>query len=198
MKKIFVSAFVLAVSYGGAAHASDYGCKVLLCLANPASNGSPKGVSECEPPINQLYDDLAHGRGFPSCGLADGNNDSSYARPTMNYFDPCPAGTTAATPGATVVAGTAKTIIQGGRTYPSYQVTGDAAISEAQNTNDNGNSQPGPQACIGNLIGSYTVGDGDSGYTQYNVYDKVIWQQPQSPRAIDVYIDNKIYQRVHW
>jgi len=198
MKKILMSAFMLAASHGGVAHASEYGCKVLLCLANPASNGGPKGVSECVSPINQLYDDLAHGRGFPSCDLADGNDGTSYARQTMNYFDPCPDRTKAATPGTGVVLGTPKTITQGGRNYPSYQTTGTSAISESQYTNDYGNTTMGPQACVGNLIGSYINGNQNSSYTQYGVYDKVIWQQPQSPRSIDVYIDNKLQQRVHW
>ncbi|MBD4010312.1 hypothetical protein GUH95_08210, partial [Xanthomonas citri pv. citri] len=70
---------------------SEYGCKVLLCLANPASNGGPKGVSECVPPIDQLYHDLSKGRPFPTCDLADGNDGSSYARQVYDPYDPCPA-----------------------------------------------------------------------------------------------------------
>ena len=31
-----------------------------------------------------------------------------------------------------------------------------------------------------------------------NVYDDIIWQEMQSSRAIDVYIDGKIFRRVHW
>ncbi len=198
MKKLFIRLLILGVPYAGCVNASEYGCKVLMCLSNPSSNGGPKGVSECVPPINQLYDDLAHGRGFPTCGLADGNTGSSYARPVLNYFDPCPAGTIAAAPGKTVITGKVRTVIQGGKTYPSYELMSDAVVSEAKNTNDNENLPPSPQACVGNLIGNYTDGNADSGYTQYHVYDKVIWQPPQSPRAIDVYIDNKISQRVRW
>ena len=38
---------------------------------------------------------------------------------------------------------------------------------------------------------------GDCYRTVY-VYDDIIWQEMQSSRAIDVYIDGKIFRRVHW
>ncbi|MGY2491964.1 hypothetical protein [Cupriavidus sp. CP313] len=49
------------------AYASEFGCKVLLCLANP--NG-PKAADGCAPPIDQLYSDLRKGRSFPTCDEA--------------------------------------------------------------------------------------------------------------------------------
>jgi hypothetical protein len=60
----------IAAPFVQTAKASEYGCTVLLCLANPASNGGPKGVAECVPPIEQLYTDLAKGRPFPPCDLS--------------------------------------------------------------------------------------------------------------------------------
>ena len=74
------------------ATADDYGCKVLLCLANPSG---PMAVSMCMPPITKLYDDLAHGRAFPSCDMAAGPTGRSYAVQNTSYYDPCPTGTTA-------------------------------------------------------------------------------------------------------
>lgn len=179
-------------------HASDYGCTVLLCLANPIANGGPKGVAECVGPINQLYNDLAHGRVFPTCNLTDGNDGSSYALTTLNYFDPCPAGTVAAAPGTAVAAGSITSVTQGGKTFSGVQVTGEPTLSEAQGTDDHGMSQPSAQACVGTAIARYTRGDVDNGGTTYTVYHKVVWQTPQSPRAIDVIIDRTFYQRVHW
>lgn len=79
------------------AHASDYGCKVLLCLANP---GGPKQYSQCAPPIDQLYDDLDHGRPFPTCDQSDGNQPGNYAKQLYAPYDPCPAGLTAAPAGS--------------------------------------------------------------------------------------------------
>lgn len=46
------------------AHASDWGCQVVLCLATP---GSPTTYTECVPPITKLWQELASGRGFPTC-----------------------------------------------------------------------------------------------------------------------------------
>ncbi len=51
----------------GPAQASDWGCKVLLCLANP---GSPTEYAECVKPINDLYSHLAKGGSFPTCSGA--------------------------------------------------------------------------------------------------------------------------------
>ena len=108
MKELLVSlSLITACFVGGTAHASEYGCKVLLCLANPKSNGGPMGVTECQPPISQLYHDLAHGDPFPKCDLADGNDSSqNYASQVSNYYDPCPTGTKPAPAGQGVVEGT--------------------------------------------------------------------------------------------
>jgi hypothetical protein len=70
------------------AHASQFGCKVMLCLANPAWNGGPKSLSDCVEPINQLYHDLSRGRPYPRCDLADGNDGLSYACQVFYAYDP--------------------------------------------------------------------------------------------------------------
>lgn len=54
------------------AHAVD-GCAVLLCLAAP----SWRAISQCVPPIKQLFRDLARGKGFPTCAMAGPGNSSS-------------------------------------------------------------------------------------------------------------------------
>ncbi|KVU84279.1 hypothetical protein WK76_24955 [Burkholderia ubonensis] len=46
------------------ARADDWGCKVLLCLANP---GGPEQYGACVPPIEKLWSALSHGDPFPSC-----------------------------------------------------------------------------------------------------------------------------------
>ncbi|WP_089166352.1 hypothetical protein [Caballeronia sordidicola] len=46
--------------------ADDWGCQVLLCLADPRG---PETESECKPPIEKLWDALNHGRPFPTCDL---------------------------------------------------------------------------------------------------------------------------------
>lgn len=195
MKKLIVALFL-----GGSAvsaHASEYGCKVLLCLANSASNGGPRGVSECAPPIDQLYHDLSKGRPFPTCDLADGNDGSSYARQVYDPYDPCPTPLQPAARGAYVVQGQKET----GGNKPgwwggdgAYTLTGQPQVSESQGDYS---YSSGARACVGKSVGSYTVGSYDSSYT-VNVFDKVVWQPAQNPRAIDVFIDNTWQQRVRW
>lgn len=64
------------------AHASDYGCTVLLCLANP---DGPKAASECESPIDRLYSDLNLGRSLPACETAEGVDGNSYVKQEYSY-----------------------------------------------------------------------------------------------------------------
>ncbi len=179
------------------AHASEYGCKVLLCLANPAFNGGPKGVAECVPSIDQLFHDLRKGRPFPTCELADGNNGSSYARMVFDPYDPCPAPLQPAAPGAHVVQGqrkAAKGNPQWRGESGAYTIKGQSQVSER--TSDDGDS-PGVRACVGKLVGTFSTGSYDDSYA-VSVFDKVVWQLPQNPRAIDVFIDHAWQQRVRW
>ncbi|MEO4090775.1 hypothetical protein ABH307_00620 [Acinetobacter pittii] len=53
---------VTSVSY-----ADDYGCQALLCFAGG------KNVSECQPTINKVLKDLARGKSFPHCQMANEN-----------------------------------------------------------------------------------------------------------------------------
>ena len=44
-------------------HADDWGCTVVLCLANPAGYGA---ISECLEPVRKMFDIIRSG-GRPSC-----------------------------------------------------------------------------------------------------------------------------------
>lgn len=46
------------------AHASDWGCQVLLCLSNP---GGATQYPACVPPITKLWKQLSIGGAFPTC-----------------------------------------------------------------------------------------------------------------------------------
>ncbi|WP_426401018.1 hypothetical protein ACN9M1_27480 (plasmid) [Ralstonia sp. R-29] len=164
----------------GHASASDYGCKVLLCLANPASNGGPKGVAECVDPINRLYNDLAHGRPFPRCEEAEATGNR--AVPVNDPFDPCPSPLQPAEPDQYVVQG---------------QSSANSVFGYSQTAAPQLGATAGQRACVGRFVGRYQMGGNDDG-TTINVYDRVVWQKAQSPRAIDLYQDNVWQQRVHW
>jgi hypothetical protein len=58
------------------ARADDWGCQVLLCLANP---GGPEQYSECVPPIEKLWQALRHGDPFPTCELGSGGSQGTSA-----------------------------------------------------------------------------------------------------------------------
>ncbi len=183
----YVYCFTVLVT--SSAYASDYGCKVLLCLATP---GNPKQHAECVPPINQLFHDLARGRAFPTCGLADGHDGSSYAKQVNDPYDPCPAGTLPANATSYIVQGSIAP--KQSRWQSAYTITGTPTVSQPDNTDERG---IGSRACVSNPIGQYLGGYDDNRYPVY-VYQTVIWQPPQNPRAIDVYIDNQLYKRVRW
>ncbi|MDY0279003.1 MAG: hypothetical protein RBR35_00400 [Salinivirgaceae bacterium] len=186
-KTEILALFVLLMLFVSGAHASEYGCKVLLCLANPASNGGPTGVAECVEPIHRLYHDLAHGRPFPTCDMVDGNDGSCYARVVYDPYDPCPTD-------APDIAQNGEYIVQGVLLEDGkFALEGEPILIG----DDGGYSQA--RACVGSPQGQYTVqGFEGDGYT-VNVYGKLVWQQWHfSARAIDIYIDNRFYQRVRW
>lgn len=182
--------FVLLMLFVSGAHAGEHGCKVLLCLSNPASNGGPTGVAECVEPIHRLYQDLAHGKPFPTCDLVDGNNGSSYARIVHEPFDPCPDD-------APELAMKDEYIVQGALQDDGvFTLDGQPVLVE-----DRSNFAR-TRACVGDPQGRYTVsyydGAGPSSYP-VSVYRKIVWQRRyRLTRAIDVYIDNHFYQRVRW
>jgi len=60
----FPIAGLVALAAPQPAYASDWGCQVVLCLATP---GSPTPYAACVPPITKLWQELALGRGFPTC-----------------------------------------------------------------------------------------------------------------------------------
>ena len=85
----------LAVSAGVAApaHAQDWGCQVLLCLANP---GGPTQYAECVGPISKLWDALRLGNAFPNCSGASastsGTDGNFYRKHGYGFIDVTPPG----------------------------------------------------------------------------------------------------------
>lgn len=199
------------------AQASSWGCEVLLCLASPHS---PTEYAECVAPITRLYNAIykLHPDPFPTCDFEDGNDGSNHANQVMDRYDPCPAGTTPAVKGTLVAEGTRKV----GQPQGPYLTINDYSISQLPATSQPiqcqyggpcypGGYDEGPRACIGSVVGVYHVGTynyggyngggyNGGGEANYDVpvYDQVIWQESQSPRAIDLYIDNKFQKRIHW
>ena len=186
LRKIILTVPMMTVltGFSQSVIADDWGCQVLLCLSDPRG---PTTESECKPPIHKLWDHLARGKSFPSCSLAGDSRTGtgSFARQVYDPYDPCPEGLVPA--GGYISTGI-------GRTNYQWSVMG------RNNDDDTGRHKEATQrACVGNYVGSYN-------YRKYNdddsitvrEYDRVEWQSPKNPRAIDVYIDGKLHQRVRY
>jgi hypothetical protein len=186
--RLFSSVLILISSLLSVAQASEYGCQVLLCLATP---GNPKKYAECVPPITRLFRDLARGRAFPTCDLADGSDGKNYAKQVYDPYDPCPAGTQPAQANQYVVQGKAakKNVWRNTFSIQGTPKVSQPALFEGFSL--------GARACVANAVGQYAINNNDN-YSSVFVYETVFWQAPQNPRAIDVYMDNQFYQRVRW
>ncbi len=194
-------AAALALSAADAVADDDsYGCKVRLCILNP--NGPWNEKTQCAPAMDRLMDDLSHGRGWPGCAGSE-----MELHQVWSPFDPCPDGTHEAGRGEWVVEGARKAGSRGvvfpGQADRSFILKGKPERSYGGN-----DGVPGVRlACVGNRVGSfatYLQGSGGtfgSGYRYdqevLNVYDRVIWQDPQGPWAVDVYIKGEFFKRVH-
>lgn len=164
-----------------------WGCEVLLCLSNP--NG-PKAVSECVPPIDRLYRHLRKGHSFPKCPQAGPGN---YAQPVMNPYDPCESVGLEDAPAGWIAEGKDRYHLTQARRYNG------AGSYDSENG-------WGTKACVkkpavGSYSTSYCTGSGvdrDCYRIHVTLFDKVVWMPFKSPSAIDVYIDGKLYHRVHY
>ena len=100
MKKVLfaIATIGAAIAPIQEAMASDYGCRVLLCLSNPKG---PMQVQQCVPPITQLYQDLNSKppKPFPTCE----EGAPAVATPTQRPYDDCPAGTAALADGSPAI-----------------------------------------------------------------------------------------------
>lgn len=186
-------------------------CEVLLCLANP--NG-PRAVSECRPPIDKLFKCLSkrHPCKFPSCPMA---GEGNYAKQLNDGFDPCSLYGLEDAPKGHLMQGKldALELTTNKRRKTQYVKRGSSSFNWGGEQyfpveTGSGGHWGGTKACVkgyqGTVYEPYTCyQDGDSSYptTCYRpvkVYEQVLWQDYQSRRAIDVYIDGKVFRRVHW
>lgn len=193
-----IKPFLLLVSLGACmmvsegARASDWGCKVLLCLSDPRG---PRTETECVPPIDKLYETLARGGSMPGCEQANG----SKMRRVFNPYGVCPSG---------LVETTGWVASAAERNRP-WQATG-----KASKPNEDGSQSYGVMACVGSQTDAYRVeescegfGGGDSGTTwkctpahTVRVFDQVVPLPPNmSGRAIEIFDGSGTLQkRVHY
>lgn len=204
------SAFLLLLALSRAASASipdlsdatasglspehEWGCKVLLCLADPRG---PKAEPECRPPIDRLYEELrSRHPHFPTCPMA---GDGNYAQPLLDPFDPCSlAGDGLEDAPEGYVAEGRRIELRPGR----YRTE----ITKAPRMNTAGRDRGTEstfvtKACVKDPQGVYRWsegwGDSEVGHTA-RLFGTVLWLEPQGSRAIDVFIDGTLWRRVRY
>lgn len=69
------------------AHADNWPCEVVLCLANPQG---ATAVAPCVPPIKKLWKELAKGHAFPTCDMNSGDTSGNSASHQWASGNNCP------------------------------------------------------------------------------------------------------------
>lgn len=202
---------VIAAGLAPSARAAD-GCAVLLCLASP---GGPMTYAACAAPITALFKSLALGDPFPSCATAGtpgpksdpAGGTGTYAMAmAANYYDRCPAGTSALPSGAVAIASPNGVPANNTPAWLQQQTLYTGIGDGAKLTPPGGSptaSLP-PEICVaGAPLGSIQLGVDlrQSGLPTSNaaVYSAVtILQANTSPRVIGVWVNGALANQVHW
>ena len=203
-----VWSLAVLIAAPAAVRAADWGCEVLLCLANPAG---PMAASYCVPPIQKLFASLLKRfpDPFPQCAMVQGElGGGAYARPEQTYYDTCPGGTTAATPGQRVVMASSLAAIRDAGWWSLPTIGVGIGESAPESWDREGNLILPTKVCVGAPLGTTSlmawVNDADGGTylepTAVTVYQQVIYLEPAtaSPRAINVYIDYQLFRTVRY
>jgi hypothetical protein len=203
---VVIPSFALVTVMGSTAEASEYGCKVLLCLSNPSG---PMAEDECKPPIKQLYSDLSHKppKPFPRCEEAKGQTGVTLG---TSSFDPCPQGTATLDAGVKAVhvpkssqANSLEYVWIGDYqiTDPDHRKQIHIGIGEGEQVDSGyGAAQ---KVCVGKFLGTVSLvyRSGDAMVTEkVNTYEaiSVLDRINGNPRYIDVEIQGQLHRRVRW
>ena len=195
---------LLALCVGATTVASAVdGCKVLLCLASP---GGPRQYAACVPPIDDFFKSIALGGSpFPKCDTA-GNpqtHTGSYAAPMpSNYYDQCPAGTTALPSGSYAIMAPNWVRADSTRAWVSQQ-TLYAGIGEGTSLNPAAGAPPSSlpaKVCVsGAPLARVNYGGFGRSARYASVYASVTILQPNTSRNVmGVWINGSLYNQVHY
>lgn len=212
-KLLCVSALTSTFVGPTAAHAEDqWGCKVLLCLANP--NG-PMALAQCVDPIKRLYAAIFKPRPdpFPTCTMSSGEGSQAsgnyaYVAPP-SYYDACPAGTNALPQGSYAATGVYSNSTPTWPYGPGYVIAGRVSTGVGDGSGlypvTGEDAKPLPvKVCVANPVATQTVDLSPPG-TIYEdrssavvtIYDRVVYIDPAaSSFNINVVINNALYRNV--
>lgn len=207
-----IPALMLLAGLSAAAHADDYGCKVMLCMANPKG---PMAEATCRPPIERLLRERAQRRppAYPSCPEA---SPSTMAFNFRLYND-CPAGSAASNEGEYSVQmsdalwdqinpirpGTSRLML----TLPELPqgTYAQVGVSETGTLDSNysgvGTDGSRNRVCVSGGMGLIAIRlpNNDSQSQEQFQYINVVRQQTlippnANPRSVDIYIDGKLFK----
>lgn len=204
MKKSFYALAILAAS-ATTAQADEYGCKVLMCLANPQG---PMAVQDCVPPIQQMIREQAQKprKAFPQCPESGGK---AYADLTRKPYDDCPSGMAALERGEVVLRS-----IPSGTWSPTPVTTSHYTVGVSKETAESvvrftgigaGTDSDGgaTKICVSGHLGIVTLVYQDPAYENEErsftlpAYRNYAFVSPSSkPNMINVFIDGKLFNHV--
>jgi hypothetical protein len=191
------------------ARASEWGCQVLLCLANPAG---PMAAAACVPPITRLWNALRKPKPdpFPTCEEA-GN---SFAKQGYSLYDSCPAGTKALAAGTSAIQMTSSAYNELAKSNPMYfgrdlspataaalkNAKPAAGIGEGEGSHSLELGMP-HKVCVGGEMGTVVLAGPtfEDGFIQATAFKQVVTLPPHgSGSYIDVFVDGKLQTRVRY
>lgn len=216
-RKFMLSRLLPIMLAGGlttTARADDWGCQVLLCLANPAG---PMAVQQCVPPIQRLYTEVLFApwwarRPFPTCAMAQSGGTAaggvssgagSWAE-LKNMPNQCPAGTSLVNGGYVAGAASgAQWVREARESGYAWNVDWSQLYWGGPQYPDENNQYLDRTVCAGGqYAGSFRViADSESGtWYDVGVYEQVAVLDPPANggRAIVVYINGSVYRIVRY
>lgn len=179
--------------------ANDHGCTVLLCLAAPFN---PTKIPECASALAKLFVDLLKFKPFPSCLMASGSN--SFAKQTTTYYLLCPDGLTELGSGRLAMLGV-RVPDNPAEWGPRQQLfVGIGSGDDIRPGEDSSTGGLPMKVCVGDYVGSISFerpmsGDNLVETVSVDLYNNVVQiDAGQTKRAIDVYVDGVLVNRMHW
>lgn len=201
-------ALLAPLAFISTAHADDYGCKVLLCMANPKG---PTAENECKPPIERFLMEQARKppEKKPTCEEAQ----PATMRFGMRAFDACPADTSALGQGVPAIQLTPA--VYKGMVNPDTRALNpmgmfqpftlpsdilvQTGIGEGEASGFMG--AQGMKICVAKPLGMLAVklGGSESSETELSVFEKIVTMAPAlSPRVVDIFINDQLYRSTRY
>lgn len=195
----------------GHAMADEYGCKVLLCLADPQG---PMTQSECRPPIQRFItgQNKKPADPFPTCP----EGAPATMNPTIRPYDACPAETVALAPDTRAVQLDPEMfkLMTAPQQRPGLSIGGQGGLPPSGSLPQGavvevgigeGDVLPDGQknkVCVGNQLGTLTLVEGTQDlpvFTTVAVYARVATMAPAlQPRVVDILIGGKLLRSTRY